>query len=239
MRRLINTMALAFLLLWTSAASAQGYAAKVSSVPDGDTLILDTGVIVRLAGIDAPELASGDRPAQAYAEQAREALRELLGGGLVRIEPTGPGRDRHGRILAHVLAPDGKSLNKAMVEWGLAFVYTHEHDPRTGGLLQAQSEAMKLGRGFWPLVLSLDGARGSWVGNRRSMRFHDTECPDGLSIAKTNAVPLPSLAEAFRQGYSPCAAARHGRRRVEHLQHFVSHRNSCHNLDLHCRRLTR
>jgi micrococcal nuclease len=203
MHRLI-TMAVAFLLLWTSAASAQGFAAKVSSVPDGDTLILDTGGIVRLAGIDAPELASGDRPAQAYAEEAREALRELLGGGLVRIEPTGPGRDRHGRLLAHVLTPEGRWLNRSMVEQGLAFVYKHEHDPRIAGLLQAQSEAIEFGRGFWPRILSMDEAGGSWVGNRRSMRFHDPGCPDGRSIAKSNVDPLPSLAEAFRQGYSPC-----------------------------------
>jgi micrococcal nuclease len=206
MGRIINkTMALFVLLLWAAAAIAQGFAAKVTSVPDGDTLILDTGETVRLAGIDAPEFEREGRPAQAFAEQAREALREMAGSGIVHVVPAGHGRDRHGRVLAHVLAPGGGSLNKAMVERGLAFVYLHERDPSVSALLQAQAAAMELGRGFWPLILAKDNdAQRNWLGNRRSMRFHDTKCPDGLTIATTNAVPLPSLFEAFRQGYSPC-----------------------------------
>jgi micrococcal nuclease len=203
----IRTAALlALLVLWAVSVPAQGRVERVSSVPDGDTLILAGGGVVRLSGIDAPELARDGRPDQAYGREAREYLELMVGDGRVTIVPMGAGWDRYGRILAHVRTVEGRSLNEAMLEQGLAFLYPHQDlDARTlDRFLALQRRAMSAGKGFWPHILGLDGGRGSWVGNSRSMRFHAPSCPDGRRISERNRSPLSSLKEAFHEGYAPC-----------------------------------
>jgi micrococcal nuclease len=207
MNRMIRKIALlAVLVLWTVMASAQGTEERVSFVPDGDTLVLAGGETVRLAGIDAPELAHDGRPAQAYGSEAMRTLEAMTRDRLVIVVPVGKGRDRHGRLLAVVRSLNGKMLNEAMLEEGLAFVYPHgDMEERfQSSLLRVQQRAMDLGKGFWPEILRLDSGRGKWVGNRRSLRFHTPACPDGQQISAKNRVLFPSLQNAFQQGYAPC-----------------------------------
>ena len=50
----------------------------VSRVIGGDTLVLETGEKIRLAGINAPELARGNRPAEPLANEAKSVLEGVL-----------------------------------------------------------------------------------------------------------------------------------------------------------------
>ncbi|WP_411875910.1 thermonuclease family protein, partial [Vulcanococcus limneticus] len=101
-----------------SAALPQSSAATVVSIGDGDTIrVRQAGrlVTVRLACIDAPEMAQAP-----YGAQARRYLQTRLPiGSSVRLIPQTT--DRYGRTVAEVIG--GVSLNLALVEDGLAFAY--------------------------------------------------------------------------------------------------------------------
>ncbi len=90
-------------------------------VIDGDTVEL-AGRRLRLAGIDAPELAqSCERGGQAYrcGETAREALRELARAGMVC---TLSGHDKYRRDLARCEA-SGRDVGSVLVLRGMAVAY--------------------------------------------------------------------------------------------------------------------
>ena len=95
-------------------------------IVDGDTIDVN-GIRVRLHGIDAPETGQSCRDCkeQPYrcGERSREVLILLTAGGVLRCEPAGKERDRHGRWIAICYAHDGASINAAMVRTGYALAY--------------------------------------------------------------------------------------------------------------------
>ncbi len=101
---------------------------RVKSVLDGDTLVLIDGRVVRLVGVNTPELNKGSksknnnkRP-EPYAEQATNLVRSLIGKkGNVYLYRRSAEQDKYGRELAHVFLPDGRSLAWELLRAGLAF----------------------------------------------------------------------------------------------------------------------
>jgi micrococcal nuclease len=199
-------LAMVVFVVWSVAAVAQGKLERVAFVSDGDTLVLAGGETVRLAGIDAPELSRDGRPAQVYALEATRFLRKMVGAKEISIEPTGKGRDRHGRLLALLRTDDGRVINEIMLGEGVAFVYAHgDLDTTTEArFLRAQQRAMSAGKGFWPDILGQEHGPGGWIGNSRSKRFHTPDCPDGRRVSDRNRVFLTSLKDAYGRGYAPC-----------------------------------
>lgn len=136
-----NIFFLMFVALSWPALSAdiQG---KVVRILDGDTLEVINAkrpVRIRLAGIDAPE------KKQAYGRWSTEVLKSLVGGKSVTVSYTQ--RDRYGRILGQIFAPDRVNVNQFMVRAGAAWVYTqYNTDPALPGL---QNEARQQRRGLW------------------------------------------------------------------------------------------
>lgn len=100
------------------------YRVKLGQVHDGDTLwvTIDLGfylehrVPVRLAGINAPELAV---PA---GKQARDALAAFIAAhpGQWLAQTYKSGEDKYGRWLATLIAPDGTDVNAWMLQSGHA-----------------------------------------------------------------------------------------------------------------------
>ena len=85
---------------------ADGGAARVANVIDGDTLRLEGGAVdVRLVGIQAPKLPLGRAGFKPWPESdtARAALAELTKGHSVTLRLPATSKDRNGRILAHVV----------------------------------------------------------------------------------------------------------------------------------------
>jgi endonuclease YncB( thermonuclease family) len=85
----------------------------VVSVLDGDTLEVLNGhhaERIRLSGIDCPE------KGQAFGKQAKHAASSLVFGKQATLQTHG--LDKYGRTLAHVLLPDGMSLNQECVKQG-------------------------------------------------------------------------------------------------------------------------
>jgi endonuclease YncB( thermonuclease family) len=111
-------------------------------VLDGDSLVVLSGgaeIAVRLPGIAAPERG------QAYGRRARSRAGELAFGRQVRLEPHG--RDLHGRELAEVFLPDGRSLNRELVSEGLAWWYRRY--AADADLAAREREARAGRRGLW------------------------------------------------------------------------------------------
>lgn len=94
--------------------SAETLTGRVVGVHDGDTLTLLVSrqqFKVRLAGIDAPELA------QPYGQKAKQALSDLAYLKEARINSAG--LDRYGRTLGTVFVDD-VNVNAALIEQGAA-----------------------------------------------------------------------------------------------------------------------
>ncbi|MEK6591316.1 MAG: thermonuclease family protein [Nitrospinota bacterium] len=100
-----------------------GITLTVRHVIDGDTIIATTGEKVRYLGIDAPELASEKGPVQFFAEDSKNANKELVNGKSIRMEFDAEKIDRHGRLLAYVYLKDGTFINAKLIDGGSARVY--------------------------------------------------------------------------------------------------------------------
>lgn len=93
----------------------------VARVVDGDTLRLRDGRSVRFIGINTPEIGRKGKPSEAFAEQARDTLKQLLGANAqVGLRFGRERKDRYGRLLAHVFRADGRSLQAELLTRGLA-----------------------------------------------------------------------------------------------------------------------
>lgn len=129
------------LALPASAEVVQGRARVI----DGDTLAIDA-VHVRLAGIDAPEHGQicDDAAGRGWpcGARAAERLRAMIGTSETRCE--GDTYDRYDRLVARCTA-DGRALNAALVEEGMAFAYRKYSMNYVG--LEAAAQAAR--RGLW------------------------------------------------------------------------------------------
>ena len=155
---------------------------------DGDTLKLTDRRVVRLAGIDTPELDA------------------LAKGQKVRLFAAGvKSKDRHGRIVADVRLEDGRSLSDLMLERGAAFYYPHQdQSPQLQERLRGlQEQAINARRGLWAHLLSLPLAHQNYTGNRNSLRFFPADCPEAQHIKPRNRVYFGTLMDAFLAGYAP------------------------------------
>lgn len=126
----------------------------VVEVTDGDTVLLDSDIKVRLIGMQAPKLPLGRDGFETWplADTAKAALEELVLGQTVQLRYAGEQRDRHGRALAHMFIDGSKEVwaQKAMLEAGLARVYSFSDNRFCLDLLyEAERVARLATRGIW------------------------------------------------------------------------------------------
>ena len=130
----------------------------VLHIVDGDTIVLDSNLgprVVRLIGIDTPEMSAG-----LPGSVAKERLATLTPEGtMVWVELDLETEDRYGRLLAYLYVPDpdgrwrigdrpATQVNLAMVEAGWADTLTIEPNTAFAHLYSAaRSEARASGRG--------------------------------------------------------------------------------------------
>jgi micrococcal nuclease len=126
---------------------------RVERVADGDTITVitpnQTKLRIRLLGIDAPETPKGTKfPGQPYGTDAETYLTQLAAGKQVRVEIYGV--DRYKRLLATTFV-DGKDINLAMIEAGLAAVYRGPESghPYTPQYQAAEAAARAARKGMW------------------------------------------------------------------------------------------
>jgi len=120
---------------------------QVAEVRGADLLLVRTPhwheplTLVRVMGIEASAQTALRPPPQALQQQARELTLALVLGQNVELllEPH-QSTDRQGRVLAHVVLPDGRLLAQVLLERGLAQVdrtYSHGHFEYYETLFQA------------------------------------------------------------------------------------------------------
>ena len=201
---LISSLVVSALLLGCAAQSAgPPQQALVVRVIDGDTVVLESGVHVRVLGIDAPEMEKEGRPADFLAHKSKDIMSQLILHQTVRLEYDRQRYDHYGRLLAYLFLPDGTFVNAELVRQGLARVYFHAPNERfREPLLAAQKEALEANRGVWQKLLKQD--EPYYLGNRNTLRLHRPGCPLAAKMAPANRVRLESLKDAYLQGYSPC-----------------------------------
>lgn len=99
---------------------------KVVEIIDGDTITVDINgnkEIIRLLGIDAPEL-----PNECFAKEAFEKLKEILNNQFVYLnsDSLSQDKDKYGRLLRYVYLPSDFFVNAWLIEKGYAFNYIYE-----------------------------------------------------------------------------------------------------------------
>ena len=121
---------------------------KVIKIADGDTLtvLVDREQVrIRLSGIDAPE------KRQSYGTVSRQALADLAFGKNVTVQATK--LDRYKRTVGKVIDDNGKDINLAMLEAGMAWhyrQYENEQSPADRVIYRNAEEVARLNRtGLW------------------------------------------------------------------------------------------
>lgn len=138
-------MLLLLALLAATPAFATSFTGRVLRVKDGDSLVVQRYDVkrtseIRLAGIDAPELA------QPWGIQARSGLRRIAQGKDVTVEVTD--RDRYGRLVGKVW--QGRAyVNAAMTLSGNAWAFDRYLPDKA--IRAGHNQAKKAGLGLWSL----------------------------------------------------------------------------------------
>ncbi|MDE2869837.1 MAG: thermonuclease family protein [Chloroflexota bacterium] len=142
-----------------------GAPGRLASVIDGDTFTIATRsgeVTVRILGIDAPEF--DDVGQRELAEQAREALRTLIGGGPVRLVADAESKDAGGRLLRHAFRGNRLlAADLARQGWARSLPIA-PNLAQQDAIHRAVVEARAADRGIWALnsasvTLSVDKVR--------------------------------------------------------------------------------
>jgi len=122
----------------------------VTDVIDGDTIVVDDGVRVRLIGVDAPELD------ECYGEKAHKYLTRILLNREVELRKDIVAEDPYGRLLRYVFLisddprRDNLLINKHLVERGYAQAYyTRENNQYYKRISIAENKAVKRNRAMW------------------------------------------------------------------------------------------
>lgn len=195
------------LTAWLVTLAMADEVAEVKYVLDGDTIILMDGRHVRYQGIDAPEIAHDDQPADPFGEDSRLYNEKLVKNQKVRLKIDKQHTDHYDRILAQVFLLNGTWINKAMVAEGLAYVCLYDKENPTAlsifkELLAAQQAAISAKKGMWALPPSKSEA--FYVGNKKTMRVHRPHCPSALQTAQSNKIVFKNRNDAYMQGFCPC-----------------------------------
>ena len=131
-----------------------GPAGVVTKVLDGNTMELDSGIVVRLSGAQAPYPA-GTRAgsvAEPLADAAKAALTKLVLNQNVRLGLDGEETDRYGHMEAQVFigTPDGAWIEEVMITAGMARVVVPvKNQLCMGELIAAEGTARANGLGIW------------------------------------------------------------------------------------------
>lgn len=126
----------------------------VREVVDGDTVLLESGLVVRLIGIQAPKLALGREGFEDWpmGEEARTTLAAIALGHTVEVRYGGETLDRYGRSLGQLFVTGETPVwvQAEMLRAGMARVYSFpDNRACLGELLAAETHARAMSLGIW------------------------------------------------------------------------------------------
>ncbi len=112
-------------------------------VIDGDTIVVNYKIKVRLIGIDTPE--SGEF----FYEEAKRYLTGAVHKKRVLLKYGDRARDRFGRVLAYVYLDDGTFLNEELIRRGFGEVFHRDDYEFKERFLKLQEYAKRERKGIW------------------------------------------------------------------------------------------
>lgn len=164
-RRLIRTLismllAVCFVVaeqhgwLPTKMETAQPGSYSIDHFVDGDTIVVNMNgahETVRFIGVDTPETHKPNTPVQCYGLAAAAFTKNTIGTQSVRLtlDPDSTDRDRYNRLLRYVYLPDGRLLNKLLIEDGYGFYYPYFPFTKSDEFAAAQASAQAGNKGLW------------------------------------------------------------------------------------------
>lgn len=125
--------------------------ATVRYIHDGDTLHLTNGKKIRLIGINTPELARDNKPAEAFATDAKKALKSLFKHDKSIALLFGKDKkDHYGRYLAHAFLKDGSNIQASMLQQGMARTITFPPNTRFNACYRETERSARCDKtGLW------------------------------------------------------------------------------------------
>jgi endonuclease YncB( thermonuclease family) len=190
-----------------------GGAYRVARVVDGDSIVLDSGLHVRYAGVNTPELGRFVSAPAPLAKEAAARNRELVEGRRVRLTLSETPVDAHGRLIAHavVLSENAGELDveAALLREGLARamgIGLRAGEYERLKALEERAKADKLG--IWGAPASAQGdapARFPFCASSEGRVFHRADCPQAQHISPANFEGYRSMEEALATGRRPCS----------------------------------
>lgn len=158
-------LVLLFLLLLSTKLTGQdpnfsypyNYSKKVfvSRVIDGDTFVLSDSQRVRMLGVNCPEIARLNKPAESFSIEASEKTKLLIKHKTVKLTFDGRAFDIFGRLLAYVWLVDTKGKDSVFVQAellksGLARISYYTKEKRYYALFyNLRNTARKTKLGIW------------------------------------------------------------------------------------------
>jgi micrococcal nuclease len=127
----------------------------VSRVIDGDTFVLSDSQRVRMLGVDCPEIARQNKPAEPFSKEASEKTKSLIVHKTVKLTFDGRAFDIFGRLLAYVWLTDSKGKDSVFVQtellkYGLARISYYTKEKRYYSLFyNLRNTARKKKLGIW------------------------------------------------------------------------------------------
>jgi endonuclease YncB( thermonuclease family) len=157
---------------------AVGEHGRVAQVRSGDVVVLDDGLVVRLAGLQVP------REGDPGADESRAALAGLVQGRRVQLYYGGARRDRTGRALAQVRLIGGGWAEAAMLRAGEAQARTFADNRALARvMLDDEARARLAKRGLWraggPFLVRLPQEVGPDVGGFQIVEGRLARVSDG------------------------------------------------------------
>lgn len=144
---------------------------RVTRVIDGDTFDTQSGLRIRLAGVDSAEYPDG-----CLGLKAKERLQRLILGKEVKVEVVG--KDNFGRELGFVFDKD-IFADRVLLEEGLGTVENGKNPVFGILLLQAEDSAKKAKRGIWSSLCAGKNdcfIKGNVRRDKGTKTYHFPEC---------------------------------------------------------------
>ncbi|MDR4485428.1 MAG: thermonuclease family protein [Nitrospirales bacterium] len=218
---------LVILVRFNGLAYAADFQAKVIHISDGDTITVlnkeKEEIKIRLNGIDCPEAG------QAFGNKAKEFTKGLVAGQMVTIQAYD--QDKYGRTIGDVVLNDGRNLSQELVKAGMAWWFFKYSDDEQLGILEVKAKIARVGLWADPnpippwifrhpdklniplsrpppkaplgtITPSVPSSSLPILGNRRSHKYHRSDCPSYHAIAPKNRVPFESPQDAEEAGFT-------------------------------------
>lgn len=130
------------------------FKSRVIEIVDGDTLVLENKMEVRLVGLQAPKISLGRKDFKEWplGYESKDALGEITMGKEVMLYYGGRKMDRYGRILAHLFLDDGTWVQGEMLKRGMARLYSFADNRSIIPEMRSEEKIARLkNTGIWDL----------------------------------------------------------------------------------------